>query len=84
MMCSLFDLAQPEDEIALFLRAALALQDILAIAPKPFFDLGGIGEPLRIGRRRQWLDTLADAGAPGLFRAVGVTAGTTDRLGVAR
>ena len=47
---------------ALLLRAAGATQDVLAIAPKPFLDLGRIGEALRIGRGRQWQDILAGLG----------------------
>src|SRR3569833_1839817 len=76
MVCSLSGLAQPSDEIAFFLRAAFALQNVLAVAPEPFLDLGGIGEALRIGHRRQRLDALADAAATGLGGVGGKATGT--------
>src|SRR5512143_3443261 len=83
MLRSLSGLVQPGDEVAFFLRAAFALQYIGAIAPEPFLDLCRIGEALRVRRRRQRLDALADTGAPGLFRIGGVAAGAAHLLAAA-
>src|SRR5512139_1264235 len=75
MTRSLFDLAQPGDEIAFFLGGAFALQHVLAIAAEPFLHLRRVGEALRVGRRSQRFDGLADPGLPHLLRVGGMAAG---------
>src|SRR6185369_2676507 len=53
-------------DVALFLRRAGACEHVVAVAPEPLVDRGGVGEALRVRGRGERRDRLAGAGVPAL------------------
>ncbi len=57
--CWLVQRQQPREKVALLARGAVSSEDVAAIAPKPFVNLGSIGKALWICGGRERLEGLS-------------------------
>ena len=63
---SWFEADQPSQHIGFFSNGAFATQHAVAVAAKPFFGFGAVGESFGVGRRGQRGDGFAGAGVRAL------------------